>query len=115
MDDVYLTHLLEIKNQLGQLQTMQKNIEREHIRGIEDQRSIKAAIRTLETRMNAMPDEQHREHHEYINMLIKESEQRQRIRSAVLEKLASGGVWAGICGIIILVWYGIKHKLGLGD
>jgi hypothetical protein len=114
-DDALLAHLLDVKNKLGQLQSAQETAERERLEGRADQLEIKDAIRALESRMNAMPDERHREHHEFITTMIAESQQRQRVRAAVLEKLASGGIWAGFVGIATLVWYGLKHKLGIGD
>lgn len=112
---VPLDHIIELKGQVGALQQAFKISERERNEGRKAQEEIRQCLTDLTARMDAMPDDLHREHHEYINTLIRESEQRQRIRAAVLEKLASGGVWAAICGISALAWYGIKHKLGIGE
>ena len=110
-----IDHIIELKEQVGGLQVAVENSEKERREERTFQKQITDALDELKRRMNAMPDEQHKEHHDFINTLIAESEQRQKIRQAIYEKIASGGAWALLAGIFLLMWIGVKAKFGIGS
>ncbi len=110
-----IDHIIDLKGQVGALEKSVLISEEDRVQSRLAQQEIKDCLNELTKRMDAMPDAEHKEHHDFINTLIKESEQRQRVRAAVLEKLTSGGIWAGISAIGALIWLGIKHKFGIGS
>ncbi|SEG12097.1 hypothetical protein [Marinobacterium lutimaris] len=110
-----IDHIIDLTGKVEALQQIVQGAEDERTRGRLVQEDLRKCLNELTHRMNAMPDAEHKEHHDFIQTLIRESEQRQRVRAAVLEKLASGGAWAGLVGIGTLVWFGVKQKLGIGD
>jgi len=49
----------------------------------------------------------HEKHHEFIEQMIEEKQARIAFWTAVTEKVVTGGIWAAICGVGAIVWYGI--------
>lgn len=110
-----IKYIIEIKQQVGILRASHE-AEREANKLLrEQQEQIKQSIDSIMHRLDAMPDEEHKEHHAFVRAMISEYEQRQQIRTQVISKIATGGVWALISGLATLVWYGIKHKTGVGE
>jgi len=110
-----IQHIIEIKQQVGILRAHHES-ERETSKQLrEQQEEIKKSVNDIVTRLAAMPDEEHQEHHQFVKTMIREYEQRQQLRAAVINKIATGGAWALVAGLATLVWYGIKHKTGVGE
>jgi len=110
-----IKYIIEIKQQIGSLRASLE-ADREaskHLR--EQQEEIKRSLDRVLKRMDAMPDDEHKEHHEFVSTMIDEYRQRQKLRAQVISKIATGGIWALISGLATLVWYGIKHKTGVGE
>lgn len=110
-----IPHIMELKEQVGALQQSFSMAERERNEGRMAQKAIKESLNDLNTRMSQIPDEDHRDHHEFIKTVIEEHRQSQQLKAEVISKIATGGAWALISGLCALLWYSIKHKLGLGE
>ena len=109
-----IKHIIDLKEQVGGIQQSLQVVERERQESKQSQKELTEALHELTNRMNAMPDEDHREHHQFIQSFIEDHRQRKQIREAVIQRLTTGGVWAFFCGIATLIWYGIQHKFGAG-
>ncbi len=109
-----IDHIIEIKAQLGAVRQALTTAEKERSDAKLSNRETHEAITKLTERMAAMPDDQHREHHDFIKTLVEEKKQSQQLKEAVIQKIAVGGVWALIAGIGTLVWHGLKTKSGTG-
>jgi len=109
-----IPYIMDLKEQVGALQQSFSDAERERTEGKTTQREIKSTLQTLNDRMSQIPDLDHRDHHEFIKIFLNERRQSQQLKAAVIQKIATGGAWALISGLVTLLWFGIKHKLGLG-
>lgn len=107
-----INHIIELNSKVGELTALMDLTKKEREAARKSQIYMSDAIHKLTARMDAMPDDVHDEHHRFIKVLIRESEQRQEIRQAILKKLASGGAWVAIVSILGLIWLGIKAKFG---
>lgn len=105
--------------QIRELQLAVCNIEGE-LKSYHDQREerlkdlkeIKNSLQEISLRMARMPDDEHKEHNDFVRAFIEEHKDRRNTRQAILNKIATGGVWAATCVIALLIWIGIKTKLG---
>lgn len=52
--------------------------------------------------------EAHKDHHNYIEILIKKEEQRIAFRQAIIEKTVSSLLWSASVGTLALLWQFIK-------
>lgn len=77
-----------------------------------DLKEIRGSLQEIKLRMAAMPDTEHKAHHDFVRLYIEEHQQRMKARAAILEKIASGGIWAAITGVAALIWLGLKAHLG---
>ncbi|WP_010322149.1 hypothetical protein [Marinobacterium stanieri] len=108
-------HIIEMKNQMGQLQAYQE-AERQRGEKLQAQQDkIQEAVSDIHQRLSAMPDQEHAEHHQFVKTMLREYEQKQEFRAVVLQKIAAGGGWALIAGLTSIAWYGFKHKFGIGE
>lgn len=70
--------------------------------------ALSAAVKT------AFPDGDLDGHRRYHEILIEEAMERKRMRSAIFIHVAKSSTWAVIAGLVVLVWIGLKEKIGLG-
>ncbi len=109
-----IQYIVNINEKMGRLaQAVEMNDQERH----ENKAllsELNQAVVQLNQRMAAMPDDEHRNHHKFVSTLIKESEQRQAVRAAVLQKLATGSIWSVLVGLLLLALAGIKSKFGIG-
>lgn len=111
-DKTPMDHIIDLTGQVSALRTDVNRTERERQEAQQIQQLTLDGVRALEQRMAAMPDTEHKDHHDFIKVLVTEHLQRQELRAAVIHKLATGGAWAAIIALGALLWQGIKHKTG---
>jgi len=97
--------ICEIKNDVREFHD-----QREERR--KDLKEINKALEEIRLRMAALPDNEHKDHHDFVRTFIEEHQQQIEIRNAILDKIATGGIWAAISGIAALIWLGLKTHLG---
>lgn len=61
----------------------------------------------------AFPDADRHGHRMYHEQMMKQFEQRARLRQAIIEKSLSSLAWAGIVAIGFMVWHAVRRALGL--
>lgn len=108
-----IDHIVEIREKMGQLSQAVVSAEIERKDGRNTQTKILESMNKINERLAQLPDDEHREHHDFIRAFVDEHRERQRVRAAVISKITAGGAWATIVGLCILVWQGMKTKLGI--
>lgn len=108
-----IDHIVEIKTEIGKLTQAISNAETARQEGKKTQAEILKNMAELAARMNQMPDGEHKEHHDFIRVFVEEQRQRQQVRAAVISKIATGSAWGAMLGLAVLIWQGIKTKLGI--
>jgi len=61
--------------------------------------------------LNAFPDSDTESHRRYHEALMKQLEQRGKLRAAIIEKTTTGVIWLGVVWIASAVWENIKNNL----
>mgnify|MGYP000891847125 CR=1 FL=1 len=74
-------------------------------------REFKSDISEVKRRMEEIPDQIHRKHHELIDKQIQREQDQHDLRKSIIEKLATGGVWAVVVGFGALIMYAAKHYI----
>lgn len=77
-----------------------------------DLKEINHALEEIRLRLAGLPDKEHKAHHDFVRVYIEEHQQRMKARAAILEKIATGGIWAAISGVAAMIWLGFKAHLG---
>ena len=54
---------------------------------------------------------QHAEHHRFIDELIKEKEERQKMYAELRTHLMKGGLWGMVSFLALAVWYWVRNHL----
>jgi len=106
-----IEHILDIKQTIGELKGQMEASESERHEGKRTQKEINQKLDTLTCRMAAMPDEEHKEHHDFMKQWIEREKRKQEAYDAIRDRILTGGAWALICGIGMLVWYGFKDLI----
>lgn len=70
--------------------------------------ALSASVKT------AFPDGDMDGHRRYHEILIEEALERKKMRNAIFIHVAKSSTWAVIAGLVVLVWIGLREKMGLG-
>lgn len=108
----YHIEIKEMQMAMCEIRAEIKNFQDQREERRNDLKEINQALEEIRIRLAGLPDEEHKAHHDFVRLYIEEHQQRIRARNAILEKIASGGIWAGITGVAALIWIGIKSHLG---
>ena len=111
--NAYELEVRELQMAMCEIRNEVKNFHDQREERRQDLKEINKALEEIRLRLAGLPDEEHKAHHDFVRIYIEDHQQRIKARAAILEKIATGGIWATISGIAALIWLGLKVKLGV--
>nr|WP_067285725.1 hypothetical protein [Marinobacterium profundum] len=107
-----MDHIVALTGQVGALRATIDRSEADRLEAQQVQQQTLRCLRALEVRLDAMPDVEHADHHDFIKVLVAERHRRQELRDAVIHKLATGGAWSAAAALVWFLWRALSHKTG---
>ena len=102
------TTLVELLRELRSLHACQSKLREELVGHMAREEN------RLDELVSAFPGGDARGHREYHEALISATQQRVRLREAIIEKSLSALIWLGLVWIGYSLWQAFRHALGLG-
>ena len=106
-----ITHILEIKGRLGEMKVQMETAESERQDAKQTQREINQKLDQITQRIAMTPDDEHKEHHDFMKQMIEKEKRKQETYDAIRNKILTGGAWAFVCGVGMLFWYAFKDVI----